>query len=78
MKRKTYQSKAKPVVMRAHTSATIKIRDNFFKVELQEEKAIPAEADVDMKEEWALLFNELNAVCDHQVTEIWDTFKGKK
>lgn len=75
MKKRAYEIKAIPTTMRAQTSATLKIRDNFFKVELQEERVIPDGVEVDMDEEWLALFNEINSVCDIQIKEIMDEFK---
>ena len=78
MKKSQYTPKAKPTMISASTSSTLKIRDNYFKVEVHEERSIPAGVEVDMDKEWEFLFDEINQVCDNQIEEIVDTFKSSK
>lgn len=76
MKKAVYKSKAKVTTIFANSSATLKIKDNYFKVEAHEEREFPGDAeDIDMNKEWQFLFDELNAVVDTQVDEIVKNFK---
>ena len=75
MKKSSYRSKAKVTSISASSSTTLKIKDNYFKVEVHEERSIEDSADVDMQKEWEFLFDELNVVLDNQVDEIVDSVK---
>ena len=71
MKKTVYKSKAKVKSISANSSATLKIKDNYFKVEAHEEREFPGNAeDIDMNKEWQFLFDELNSVVDTQIDEI--------
>lgn len=77
-KKKIYTPKAVPTVIAATTSTTLKLRDNYFKVEVHEERSVPADSDVDMNREWEFLFDELNSICDEQAEEIIKNFRLHK
>lgn len=76
--KKIYTPKATPTAIAATVSSTLKLRDNYFKVEVHEERSVPAEVDVDMEREWQFLLDELNTVCDDQTDEIIKSFRIKK
>ena len=76
--KKMYVPKAIPTIIAASTSTTIKLGDNYFKVEAHEERKIPEEVEVDMDREWDFLFDEINSVCDIQVEEIIKNFRATK
>lgn len=76
--KKIYTPKAVPTMISASTSTTLKIKDNYFKVEVHEERSVPQDADVDMDKEWDFLFDELNGICDGQVEDILKNFRVKK
>lgn len=78
MKKQIYTPKAVPTVISATTSSTLKLRDNYFKVEVHEERAIPDKVDVDMEREWQFLFDEINSICDEQAEEIIKNFRINK
>ena len=72
MKKSAYTPQAVPTLISASASTTVKIRDNYFKMEAHEERTIPVDAkNVDMNKEWQFLFDELNTVIDDQVEELY-------
>lgn len=70
-----YESKAIITTIKATSRVAIKIRDNYFTVEFSEERSIPDIDGVDIDEERALLFDDVNAVVDNQCEEINKMFK---
>ena len=78
MKKQMYIPKAKPTVISATTSSTLKLRDNYFKIEVHEERSIPTDVEVDMDREWEFLLDELNSICDDQAEEIIKNFRTSK
>lgn len=78
MAKKIYTPKAKPTAIAATISSTLKLKDNYFKVEVHEERSIEADTDVDMDREWEFLLDELNGICDDQTDEILKSFRIKK
>lgn len=72
---KTYETHCSPTKISALSRCSIKVRDNFYTIECSEEKTINSTDGIDMDEEFKILFDELNAVTDHQCQEIIDTFK---
>ncbi len=74
-KPKPYESKAIIKTISATSRASIKIRDNFFTVEYQEERIIPDVEGINIEEERRLLWDTVNAECDNQIEEISKTFK---
>ncbi len=75
VKPKPYESKAIIQSISATSRASIKVKDNFFTVEYQEERIIPDIKGVDIEEERRLLWDTVNAECDNQIEEISKTFK---
>ena len=71
----SYESKAIITTIKATSRVAIKIRDNYFTVEFSEERSIPDIDGVDIDEERALLFDDVNAVVDNQCEEINKMFK---
>lgn len=77
MKKALYKPQAVPTTISASASTTLKIRDNYFKMEVHEERSISAEAEnVDMDKEWHFLFDELNTILDDQVDELYNNLKS--
>lgn len=69
-----YEVKGKTTKISATSRCAIKIRDNYYTIELSEERAMPDE-DVDMQEEYKALFDSVNDEVDRQMQEIIKTFK---
>jgi hypothetical protein len=69
-----YEVKGKTTRIVATSRSAVKIRDNFYTIECTQEKSIPDLEDVDIQQEWAVLFDEVNQVVDNQITDIVQTF----
>lgn len=70
-----YESKAIVTTIKASSSCTIKIKDNFYKIEYSEERVLPDGEEVDMDIEREMLFNDVNGIVDSQCEDILKTFK---
>lgn len=69
-----YEVKGKTTKITATSRCAIKIRDNYYTIELSEERAMP-DCDVDMSKEYDALFTSVNDEVDRQMNEILKTFK---
>lgn len=70
----SYEVKGIPTKITATSRCAIKIKDNYYTIELSEERKLP-EADVDIDAEYKALFNSVNDEVDRQMQEILQTFK---
>lgn len=70
------ESKAIITKISATSRASVKVRDNFYTVEYSEERAIPADMDIDIEAERQMLWDTVNSECDNQIEEILKTFKN--
>lgn len=70
-----YESKAKTTKISATSRASVKVRDSYYTVEYQEERAIPDIDSVDLEREREMLWATVNDECDRQVQDIINTFK---
>ena len=70
-----YEPKAQVSKITAYSKATIKIRDNYFSTEYQEERVIPQVDGVDIAKEREALWDTVNAEVDNQMAIIVDTFR---
>ena len=78
-RKKVYVPKAVPTTISAKVKLTVKIKDNYFSVEGNEERTIPVEAkDVDLSKEWDLLWEDVETVCDNELANIISEMRGKK
>ena len=74
----TYVRKAKTTSIKAVSRCSVKIRDNYYTVEYEEERLLDAMVDateVDLQKERGLLWDDVNAECDKQIEDILRTFK---
>lgn len=74
--KKAYESKAVTTSISCTSRKSIKIGDNFFTVEYSEERAVPADAN--MEEERRLLWECVDDECYDQIQEILDEYKNRK
>lgn len=72
-----YVSRAIPVEFSAVSRTSLKIKDNFYTVEVSQKRIIKPEdlEGLDMQLEYEALFDELNSSVDKQCEEIVKTFK---
>jgi len=71
---KEYVSHAVPTEISATSRCAIKVRDNYYTVEVSEKRSITDTNGIDMDEEYKLLFDEVNKVVDDQCQDIINTF----
>ena len=72
----SYVSHAVPTEISATSRCAIKVKDNYYTVEVSEKRTIST-ADIegiDMDKEYELLFDEVNNVVDKQCEQIVKTF----
>ena len=69
-----YKSKAITTQIKATSRASVKVRDNFYTVEYQEERTIPDIEGVNLEEEKKLLWNDVNTEVDSQIVDIMQSF----
>lgn len=65
---KTYTSE-----FTVENSATVKLKDNYYKFQYSETKTLLPGADVE--EERTKLINKVNQTIDNQIAELLDSFK---
>lgn len=72
-----YESKAVTKEFTATSRCAIKVRDNYYTLELSEKREIPEGAEVDMDKEYELLFDSLNAHIDKQMEDVLSATKAR-
>ena len=70
-----YESKAKVSKISATSRVAIKIKDNYYTVEYNEERTVPDVEDIDIEAERKILFDDVNTIVDSQCEEIIKTFR---
>lgn len=70
----SYEVKGIPTKITATSRCAIKIKDNYYTIELSEERKLP-ETDVNIEEEYKALFDSVNDEVDRQMQDILKTFK---
>lgn len=70
-----YTSKATTTKISATSRASVKVNDNFYTVEMTEEREfIPNTPDVDLDQERKLLWDDINLSVDNQIMDIKNAF----
>lgn len=69
-----YEVKGKTTKITGVSRCAIKIKDNYYTIELSEERVLP-ESDVDINKEYDALFNSINAEVDRQMEDILNGMK---
>lgn len=70
----SYEVKGKTTKIHAVSRCAMNIkvrgRDNYYTIELSEEREIPDSPDVDIQKEYRALFDSINAEVDYQMEDI--------
>lgn len=74
-KEKEYVSHATPTEISATSRCAIKVKDNYYTIEVSEKRSIEKTDGIDMDKEYKMLFDEVNSVVDSQCEEIIKTFR---
>lgn len=69
-----YKQKAVTTKIIATSRASVKINDNFYTVEMSEERTIPNVSDVDIVKEQKLIWDSVNESVDNQIIDIKNAF----
>ena len=59
----------------ATSRVALRIKDNYYTVEFTEERAVPDNADINLEQERAELWDAVNGSVDEQCEQILKTFK---
>ena len=70
----SYVSHSVPTEISATSRCAIKVRDNYYTVEVSEKRSITDTNGIDIDEEYKMLFDEVNKVVDDQCQDIINTF----
>ena len=70
-----YESKAIIKTIKATSRASVKVGESYYTVEYSEERIIPDIKEVNIETERQFLWDEVNAECDNQISDILKTFK---
>lgn len=76
-KKTEYTVKGVPTKITATSRCAIKVQDNYYTIEVSEERSLNDD-DIVMEKEWSDLFDEVNAVVDAQCEDIISTFTKKR
>ena len=74
-KEKEYVSHAVPSEISATSRCAVKVKDNYYTIEVSEKRSIVDANGIDMDKEYKMLFDEINNVVDAQCEEILKTFR---
>ena len=69
-----YEAHAIPTEISATSRCAIKVKDNYYTIEVSEKRTISNVDGIDMDEEYRILFDEVNKVVDDQCQDIINTF----
>ena len=70
-----YEVKGKTTKITATSRCAIKIKDNYYTLELSEERAMPESEEIDLDKEYKALFDSINNEIDNQLQDILDSVK---
>lgn len=70
-----YVSKARTVEFQATSRCAIKVKDNYYTLELTEKRIVPDDAEIDLDKEYSILFDSLNAQIDKQMEDVLNAIK---
>ena len=73
-KEKAYIPKAVTTRLTATSRVSVKINDNFYTVEMSEERALNTSKEVDLEKEQQALWDSVNNSVDNQIIDIKNAF----
>ena len=73
-----YESKGKTTEITATSRCAIKVKDNYYTIELSEKRAMPIEGEIDLDKEYRAIFDSINAEVDRQCQDIIDNINNKR
>ncbi len=73
-----YEVKGRTTKITATSRCAIKIKDNYYTLELSEERVMPEETEVNLNREYEAIFNSINNEIDNQMQDILDSINLNK
>lgn len=70
-----YEVKGKTTKITATSRCAIKIKDNYYTLELSEERVMPDDKSIDLDKEYDALFNSINSEIDTQMQDVLNSIK---
>lgn len=72
-----YEVKGKTTKITATSRCAIKIKDNYYTLELSEERTMPESDGIDLDKEYSALFDSINAEIDKQCQDVLNSINKK-
>ena len=69
-----YEPKATTTKITATSRVSVKINDNFYTVEMSEERTLNDKNDIDLEKEQQALWDSVNNSVDNQIIDIKNAF----
>lgn len=70
-----YEVKGKTTKITATSRCAIKIKDNYYTLELSEERVMPDDESIDLDKEYKALFDSINSEIDTQMQDVLNSVK---
>lgn len=70
-----YEVKGKTTKITATSRCAIKIKDNYYTLELSEERVMPDDKSIDLDKEYKALFDSINSEIDTQMQDVLNSVK---
>lgn len=70
-----YEVKGKTTKITATSRCAIKVKDNYYTLELSEERVMPDDKSIDLDKEYDALFNSINSEIDTQMQDVLNSIK---
>lgn len=74
----SYEVKGRTTKITATSRCALKVKDNYYTLELSEERVMPEETEVDLNREYEAIFNSINNEIDNQMQDILDSINSNK
>lgn len=70
-----YEVKGKTTKITATSRCAIRIKDNYYTLELSEERVMPDDESIDLDKEYKALFDSINSEIDTQMQDVLNSVK---
>ena len=70
-----YEIKGKTTKITATSRCALKVKDNYYTLELTEERTMPDDVEIDLDKEYRAVFDSINAEIDNQIQDVLNNVK---
>lgn len=70
-----YEIKGKTTKITATSRCALKVKDNYYTLELTEERTMPNNVEIDLDKEYRAVFDSINAEIDNQIQDVLNNVK---